>query len=124
MAILNMTEAAKRAGISRTTLWRKVKAGVLSATTSPDGSPGIDEAELTRVFHSETVEQPERDAGKQDGTEVERLKTENSHLRELIEHKNIIIGMQERELRKLEHRPPVEPEKKRGFWATLLRLKG
>lgn len=50
MAIVNMKQAAELAGVSRTTLWRKAKDGVLSTTKFPDGSPGVDTAELFRVF--------------------------------------------------------------------------
>ncbi len=55
MAILNMTQAARAAGIGRSTLYRHAKKGSLSITTLPDGSPGVDSSELFRVF---TLAQP------------------------------------------------------------------
>lgn len=45
MTILNITEAAKAAGVSRTTIYEKINDGELSRT--PDG---IDTVELLRVF--------------------------------------------------------------------------
>ena len=50
MSILTITEAAKAAGISRPTLYRRVKSGQLSTIRQPDGTKGIDSAELLRVF--------------------------------------------------------------------------
>ena len=45
MAILSITAAAKAAGVSRTTIYEKIKDGELSRTPE-----GIDTAELLRVF--------------------------------------------------------------------------
>ena len=75
MAILTPTQAAKAAGIGRSTLYRYLHKGKLSAMQHPKGGRGIDTAELERVFgpleqagttqdiplkHSEcTQEQPE-----------------------------------------------------------------
>lgn len=106
MAILNLTEAAKQAGIGRTTLWRKAKSGALSTTTFPDGSPGVDTAELFRVFPPETVE---RSTEKHDGTETEQMKQEIKHLHEVIHLKEQVIETQAQALRLLEHRPAVVP---------------
>ena len=50
MPILSITEAAKAAGISRPTLYRRIKSGHLSTARQPDGTKGIDSAELLRVF--------------------------------------------------------------------------
>lgn len=50
MPILTITEAAKAAGISRPTLYRRIKSGDLSTTRQADGTKGIDSAELMRVF--------------------------------------------------------------------------
>ena len=50
MPILTITEAAKAAGISRPTLYRRIKSGQLSTVKQPDGTKGIDSAELLRVF--------------------------------------------------------------------------
>lgn len=50
MAKLGIVAAARLAGVSRHTLWRKAKAGVLSIETTPTGARVIDTAELGRVF--------------------------------------------------------------------------
>ena len=50
MTILTPTQAAKAAGIGRSTLYRYLSRGKLSATQHPKGGRGIDTAELERVF--------------------------------------------------------------------------
>ena len=50
MAILTPTQAAKAAGIGRSTIYRYLNKGKLSATQHPKGGRGIDTAELERVF--------------------------------------------------------------------------
>lgn len=48
--MLTLGQAARLTGTSKTTLTRAIKAGRLSATRRDDGSYGIDEAELSRVY--------------------------------------------------------------------------
>jgi len=48
--ILNLSEAARRAGVARTTLYRNIKAGKVSATTMHDGTRGIELSELLRAY--------------------------------------------------------------------------
>ena len=50
MTILTMTQAAQRAGISRSTLYRAIRTGRISVVSLPTGKRGIDTAELMRVF--------------------------------------------------------------------------
>ena len=50
MAILSVTEAAKGAGVGKATIYRRLKEGTLTASKRPDGSKGVDTAELIRVF--------------------------------------------------------------------------
>jgi len=106
MAIVNMTQAAGLAGIGRSTLWRKAKAGVLSTTKFPDGSPGIDTAELFRVFPRETDVKAQET---HEETATELLKQEINHLKELLRSKDQIIETQAQALRLLEHRPVPAP---------------
>ena len=107
MAIVNLTQAAELAGIGRSTLWRKSKQGVLSTTKFPDGSPGIDTAELFRVFPRES------DIKAQvihEETTLELLKQEVNHLKEIIVAKDQVIEVQAAALRMLEHKtPPTAP---------------
>ena len=48
--ILNLSEAARHAGIARTTLYRNIKAGKVSATAMHDGTRGIELSELLRAY--------------------------------------------------------------------------
>lgn len=48
--IVSISEAARLAGKSRTTLYRMMNDGELSSVTGDDGQPGIDTSELLRVF--------------------------------------------------------------------------
>ena len=50
MTILTMTQAAQKAGISRSTLYRAIRTGRISVVSLPTGRRGIDTAELIRVF--------------------------------------------------------------------------
>jgi excisionase family DNA binding protein len=48
--MLSLSEAAKAAGVSKSTIWRACKAGRLSSTRIDTGDIKIDPAELHRVF--------------------------------------------------------------------------
>ena len=50
MAILSVTEAAKAVGVGKATVYRRLKDGTLTVSKRPDGSKGVDTAELIRVF--------------------------------------------------------------------------
>ena len=50
MTILTMTQAAQKAGISRSTLYRAIRTGRISVVSLPTGKRGIDTAELIRAF--------------------------------------------------------------------------
>lgn len=50
MAILTLTQAAKAAGIARSTIYRAIRAGRLSLVSTPGGGRGVDTSELQRVF--------------------------------------------------------------------------
>lgn len=52
MAKHSISEAAKLAGIARSTLHRHIKAGRISKELDADGQPVIDTAELVRVYGS------------------------------------------------------------------------
>src|SRR3712207_1173676 len=47
---LTQTEAARAAGLTRTSIWRAIKRGRLSAERAQDGGVRIDASELLRVF--------------------------------------------------------------------------
>jgi hypothetical protein len=48
---LSLTQAARIAGKSKSTINRAIKSGKISATRHDDGSYSINAAELSRVFH-------------------------------------------------------------------------
>lgn len=50
MAKLNLSQAAKTTGKNRTTIWRHIKSGKLSAQNGTDGLPYVDTSELLRVY--------------------------------------------------------------------------
>jgi hypothetical protein len=62
MAQFGLREAAEHAGTSKSSIWRAIKSGRLSATKRDGGDYSIDPAELFRAFpprsETETLEQP------------------------------------------------------------------
>src|SRR5690349_23737960 len=50
MSTLRLSEAAEQVGVSKSTLFRAIRAGRLSATRTDDGLFLIDAAELFRVY--------------------------------------------------------------------------
>ena len=52
MALLTIAQAARTAGIARSTIYDHLRAGKLSATRTPTGERRIDTSELTRVYGS------------------------------------------------------------------------
>ena len=65
MASLSLRDAAEQAGTSKSTIWRAIKAGRLSATRTDDGGFAIDPAELFRAF---APERPSERVAGQDAT--------------------------------------------------------
>ena len=53
MTVLSLREAAEQAGTSKSTIWRAIKSGRMSATRTDDGGFAIDPAELFRAFPPE-----------------------------------------------------------------------
>jgi len=92
---LNISQAAKAAGISRATMNRHIKRGKVSVTQKPTGEKCIDPAELVRVYgqlktqHDTGSETPKRDTLIQHETpksvsltqEIDRLRHENDALK-------------------------------------------
>lgn len=50
MTKLNLSQAAKATGKNRTTIWRHIKSGKLSAGRGMDDQPFVDTSELIRVY--------------------------------------------------------------------------
>jgi hypothetical protein len=57
MPILSLRDAAEQAGTSKSTIWRAIKSGRLSAARTDDGGFAIDPAELFRVFQPQRPEE-------------------------------------------------------------------
>jgi hypothetical protein len=74
MATLTKAEAARQLGISRTTLYKLIDQGILSAT--PDGL--IDTAELGRVLSTLNVH-PERPRPQVDTSQVDTIASHDEH---------------------------------------------
>src|SRR6478736_3454868 len=74
--MLGMSEAAKLSGQSKSTIWRAVNSGQLSATRTFTGDYQIDPAELHRVFSLGTGEARATTVSvKRDATNLERAET-------------------------------------------------
>ncbi len=56
MAKVNLTKAAKMVGKNRTTIWRHIRAGVLSSEKGADGLPTVDTSELIRAYGNITLD--------------------------------------------------------------------
>ena len=50
MALLTIAQAARTAGVARSTIYSHLRSGKLSATRTPTGERRIDTSELTRVY--------------------------------------------------------------------------
>ncbi len=124
--LLTLSEAARQWGKSRETLYTHNKAGKLSFSAFPNGSPGIDPAEMIRAY-GEPGTAPRR--GRQDrapsavqtrtGDEavlsvrldaaLEMLSEARQELAAARDREQRLLGILEQQTRLLEHRP--EPRK-------------
>ena len=128
MKQFSLSEAAKVAGVSKSTIFRAVKTGKLSAER--DGSEyRINASELFRVFppkQSDTVQRHvEEPHVAQVGETVKDV--EIRMLRELIEAKDAQIETLQQSLRLIEKMVPEKPAPDviqtpahRGFWSKLV----
>jgi hypothetical protein len=76
MANLSLREAAQQAGVSKSTIWRSIKSGRLSAGRSDDGEFAVDPSELFRVFPPKQVAQALEQAVKRDATHAAAVETD------------------------------------------------
>lgn len=82
--LLSLSEAARRAGVDRSTIYRKLKQGALSATIGPDNARKIELAELLRLYPGADTETTDRTPrGKPERTTGEKAAEINSLQREL-----------------------------------------
>jgi hypothetical protein len=69
--MLTLSDAANAAGVAKSTIWRAIKSGRLSASRSVVGSYQVDAAELFRVFPAV----PKNDPTQQVATVIEHVGT-------------------------------------------------
>lgn len=134
MPKLNMTRAAKAAGIARGTLYKHIKEGRVTCEQNEKGEKVIDTAELLRVYgelrHPDTSsEQTEERANERHETpesvllreqitllqkQVEDLRQDKQTSQKREEDLLTIIKQQQALL------PPPQQPKKAGLWARVL----
>ena len=91
MTILTLTQAAKAAGVARSTLYRAIRNGRISVVSQPNGGKGIDTAELIRVFGplQDAAKQAQQSNAQQDvallRARIDALERENTLLRDEVQ---------------------------------------
>ena len=138
MPKINISQAAKMTGKTRTTIYKKIKSGELSAELGSDGNRLIDTAELLRVFGDLVT--PDTVSMDVHGIQQERLQVtpllerqislleaENKRLHEQIEadrrEKERLFGLLEKQTLLLTH-TQQEPAPKTTFWQRMFGLRG
>lgn len=103
-----LSEAAKLAGINRTTIWRHIKQGKLSSSKGCDGKPRVETTELLRVYGE--LQHPQR-------PKMQHIATPSTDpLLEQIEHAIQVavaplvkeIEQLREQLRLIEYKPPQD----------------
>lgn len=124
MALVNMSEAARMAGVTRTTLYKRLKKGDFSASRADDDSGYmIDTAEILRVFPSAKMPAYTVTPIKQAVTPTD-LEQEVKNLTIQLELKDKLIESYLSHINDLQtrlvHNPVADvPEAKKGFWSRL-----
>ena len=118
---LSLSQAAKVAGKSKSTINRAIKSGKISATRHDDGSYSIDASELSRAFQIGTHEGSEWISAalpiEPTGTAV--LEAENAALRAALDREREIANdlMADRDAWKQQATALLAaPQKRRGWW--------
>lgn len=122
MALVSISEAAKLVGKARTTLYRAVASGRLSATTNATGETVIDIAELSRVYgefrnarNSSATDASLRDATPDATSRISALEAEVTQLRERLADKDNHIADLRASIRLLESRTVPKTESRAWF---------
>ena len=101
MAKVSISEAARLAGKSRTTLHRLIKTGELSVSTGDRNAKMIDVSELCRVFPAirfSTVEHQNEQVSEQRVTGAEQ---DNARLKQEVEHLKALVSSQQSHIESL-----------------------
>ena len=134
MPKLNITEAAKLYGKSRSTLYKQNKSGVLSFSTGDDGRPRVDLSEMIRVYgpvpeeytqenvstHYDTNEKQAIEAlsetiRRQD-KQITQAEEREAWLRERLEQSQRQLDRAQQQIQLLTHQSTPESPKKRRWW--------
>lgn len=89
--MFSLSETAKQTGQSKSTIWRAIKSGRISASRTDTGEFQIDPAELYRVYPPETIEERataravKQDATPETANEPALLRAEIDSLRQMGE---------------------------------------
>lgn len=116
MPLLNLSQAARAAGVSRSQLYRMNEAGRISFTQRPNGQPAIDTSELLRVFgelqstgENDTSNNQGQNSARQAGQQetvrtVLELQAENRRLVEVLELTRRMLQTAEERLHQADER--------------------
>lgn len=114
MPMMTLPAAAKAAGVSRTTIARKIKEGRLSATKDDDGSQIIDPAELVRVYPAATL--PGSRADQAEPSPIEHVAVLRERIRGLETERDIYRRQLETAQSALRLPPPVSQADREPAW--------
>jgi transposase-like protein len=123
---LSISEAARRAGVQRQTLYRKIKSGAISTVQGEDGQPLIDLSELARLFPA-VVTSAAPPVTAPDSPADSLLQAEIKHLRERLdaaERDRDAWRDQARQLARLAPPAGAEQAPRPGWWQRLTRRGG
>jgi excisionase family DNA binding protein len=129
VALLSITEAARRAGVDRSTIQRAVRAGRLSATRDGTGRRCIDAAELVRVYgapplHAARTDEalPQADMVALLREQVQALQADKAHLAALLAREQQQVDAYRQQVEEL--RQQQLPGPRRGWLARVVEALG
>jgi len=105
MSTFSLREAAEHAGTSKSTIWRAIKSGRMSAARTDDGGFAIDPSELYRAFPpqragdtsaGQDATPPATDDTALRSAETAALERENKLLREAVEDLRKALALADR----------------------------
>jgi DNA-binding transcriptional MerR regulator len=136
MAKLNISQAAKAAGVARVTIQRHIKKGTLSCEVNGLGQRLVDTSELIRVYGElqdpdapDTVQQGgekrQREAGQMIGMLQQKIEMLEASIEELKKDKEESTKREQdlREILKIQSRQLTEPTRRFGFFGRLFGAK-
>lgn len=128
MAFLTVRQAAEQVGVSRQTMFRKIKEGKVSATKDNEGQLQIDTAELIRAFGA--LQSPiDRDTTQSDSLRVSprtpdtpvtvSQQIEIERLRAQLESKEVALALAHERIQELREREQVAHQERDKLFAIL-----